>query len=115
MVALLQTGLPAIAVDAIRDGVLKDKWKSPYQFLQLAAIEKLQREGLVNFDNVTFIHFFCPECKRQIYTLPELAGLHEWFYCTKCHPNSTTKEHALIRNGTCLGKDIPKDSEIRRC
>ena len=50
MVVLLQTGLPTIAVDAIKKGILEDKWKSSYQFLQLAAIEKLQREGLINFD-----------------------------------------------------------------
>jgi hypothetical protein len=115
MVVLLQTGLPKVAVSAIENGTQQRLWNSSYHFLQIAALEKLQRDGLINFDEITFIHYFCSTCTRHIYVLPEIAGLHEWFYCTKCHPNSTTKENSLIRNGTILGKEIPKDSEIRRC
>lgn len=115
MVTLLQTGLPSIAITAIQNGTEQKKWNSSYHFLQLAALEKLQREGLINFDKATFIYFLCSTCNRHIYVLPEIAGLHEWLYCTKCYPNGTTKEHSLIRNGTFVGKDIPKESEIRRC
>lgn len=116
MVVLLQTGLPKIAITAIETGTSSHKWNSSYHFLQLAALEKLQREGLINFDEIIFIHYFCPECSRQIYVLPEIAGLREWFYCTKCYPKSPPlREKSLVRNGTVLGKDIPKNSEIRRC
>lgn len=115
MVVLLNTGLSKLVVSAIESGTQNKKWNSSYHFLQLAALEKLQREGLINFDNVTFIHYFCPKCNRNIYVLPEIAGLKEWFYCTKCYPNSTVKENSLIRNGTVLGKEIPTDAEIRRC
>ncbi len=115
MVVLLQTGLPNIAVSAIENGTVQKKWNSSYHFLQLAALEKLQREGLINFDNITFIHYFCSSCNRHIYILPEIAGLHEWLYCSKCHPHATTKENSMIRNGTVFGKDIPKTAEIRRC
>lgn len=115
MVVTLNTGLPKIVFDAIEDGTKQEKWHSSYHFLQQAAIEKLQREGLINFDAIIFIHYFCAKCNRHIYVLPEIAALKEWHYCSKCYPNSTTKENALIRNGTSLGKEIPKDAEIRRC
>lgn len=115
MVDFINTGVPKIISAAIADGITQKKWKSSYQFLQQASIEKLQREGLINFDNITFVHFYCKGCNRQIYVLPEIAGLHEWHYCLKCYPNSTTKDKALVRNGTSLGKEIPNDAEIRRC
>lgn len=118
MVVLLNTGLPKIVVSAIENGTLQKKWHSYYHFLQLAALEKLQREGLINFDTITFIHYSCPNpiCNRHIYVLPEIAALKEWHYCLKCYPKlSPTKDKALIRNGTSIGKDIPKDAEIRRC
>lgn len=115
MVVLLQTGLPSIVISAITSGVTQKKWNSSYHFLQLAALEKLQREGLINFDNITFIHYFCPTCNRHIYVLPEISGIQEWFYCIKCYPNSTIKENSMVRNGTALGKEIPKEAEIRRC
>ena len=115
MVVLINTGLPQISFEAIRVGVEQKKWKSPYQFLQEAATEKLQREGLINFDNITFVHYICSGCGRHIYVLPELSGLKEWFYCIKCYPNGgATKDKALLRNGISIGKDIPKDAEIRR-
>lgn len=115
MVVMLNTGLPTIVALAIEEGVNQSKWNSSYHFLQQAAIEKLQREGLINFDNITFIHYLCSDCNRHIYVLPEIAGLYGYLYCTKCHPITPQKDKALTRINTILGKEIPQGSEIRRC
>ena len=114
MVVLINTGLPDTIAEAIKFGV-PDKWKSAYHFLQIAATEKLQREGLINFDNLSFIRYKCPKCEQCIYVLPDVAGRFDWLYHMKCFPFAPPqKTYALIRGDMVQGKDIPAGAEIRR-
>jgi hypothetical protein len=91
---------------------IPNKWQSKYHFLQLAAKEKLIKEGLISDETSQFIHYHCIFCNRDIYISPEMAGMYEWIYCSVC--GKKDKKDAMERKEITLGKYIPAGAEIKK-
>jgi len=97
--------------EAIMAG-MPNKWKTKYQFLQMAVKEKLESTGLLLNNDALFVHYKCIHCSRELYVTTERAGQYEWVWCTLC--GKKEPHDAMERLEIVLAKNIPSGKEIKR-
>lgn len=106
----INTHLTSEIEAAILAGI-PDKWKNKYQFLQLAAKEKIERDGLLPDNEPKYIHFQCIYCEREIYVKPDVAGMFEYIWCTIC--GKSEKKDAMHRIDIVPKRFVPAGATVR--
>lgn len=90
---------------------IPEKWKNKYQFLQMAAKEKIERERLFFNNELKYIHFQCIYCAREIYVKPDVAGMFEYIWCTVCAKSE--KKDAMHRIDIVTKSKVPAGATVR--
>lgn len=106
MSSQIQCNVPDYVYKAIQQGIEEKLWNSKYDFVSQMATEKVKGLGLISF-----IHYHCQTCSREVYVLPEIVSKHDWLYCTVC--NKKEKKDGMTKLETVLERDIPNGSEKR--